>query len=246
MTRKIVLTLLAGSLVALPACGGDDNKSKSSSSSGTKLSADSKKVFKANAAGNGLNATTKSFNFNPGDAIDGPGLENFIKQNTKQKTGLDVQVECPTKTKFTPGAVFYCRLTTPDGTGYNVRCTMKPDGNVEVEVENTQPTPPPQGPSSKTLGGTAGNISGFGPSTRILRQGKVAQAGTLDTSTLGDQIAQTIKQEKGLDVKVECPAQVDNVVGATFYCKLYTSDGTAYDVECTIQDGNSVAWRVIV
>jgi hypothetical protein len=247
MTRKIVLTLLAGSLVALPACG-DDNKSKDSSSTGAKLSADTKKVFKASASGNGLGATSKSFNFQPGESVDGPGLENFIKQTVKQKTGLDVQVTCPASTQFTPGGVFYCRMTLPSGTAYDVRCTMRPDGNVAIEVVATQPTPapPPSNPDTKPLGSSKGSVRGFKPSTQ-LRSGKnVAQVGTLDTSTLGDQIEQTIKQEKGLDVNVDCPAQVDNVVGATFYCKLSLSDGTTYDVECTIQDGNNIAWRVIV
>lgn len=81
MTRKILLTLLAGSLVALPACGSDDNKSKSSSASATKLSADSKKVLSASADAHGLGGTAKKTGaqgIQDGQPVDTTSLEQNI------------------------------------------------------------------------------------------------------------------------------------------------------------------------
>src|SRR4051812_40732582 len=110
-TRIVVLGACAAVGIGAAGCGDDEKDNSSTSAGGAKLSADSKKVFKASATTGGLEATSKSFNFKPGDTVDGPGLEQFITQNVKQKTGLDVKVTCPPSTTFTVGGVFYCKLT---------------------------------------------------------------------------------------------------------------------------------------
>lgn len=137
-----------------------------------------------------------------------------------------------------------CPPTVPSGTAYDVKCTLLPDG-IQWEPVTTQPTPPPT-PSTPTTpqlkkatgDAKAKRVSGGGANS--LQPGDV-----LDTSTLDDQMEAKVKQQTGLDVNVECPDTVDYSPGAVFYCKLYTSDGTAYDVKCTQGNDGDIAWEVI-
>src|SRR3954454_6085158 len=250
-TREPILAIGVCAVLALggAGCGSDDNNDKSKESSSARgagllaLSSSAQKITRVSANVGGLEGSTKpksgkTTGLQPGDQLNLAGLPPNIIQTVKQQTGVDVQVQCPSSVTYSPGSVFYCQLTTPDGTAYQVECTQQPGGGVQWKVVTTQPTPPPPpGPSQQKLKGNTGKAKATGAR-------KTGDA--LDISSLASNIETKVKQQTGLDVNVECPATVDYSPASVFYCKLYTSDGTAYDVKCTQGQDGSISWEVLV
>lgn len=256
-TLKSIFAIGACAVVGLGAagCGGGDDNGKGSGSkkggSVVSLTPAAQKLNRVSADVHGLQGSAKGTvkggaanSFQPGDTLDISALPQAIVQTVKQKTGIDVQVTCPPTVSYSPGSVFYCKLTTPDGTAYDVECTQQEGGGIQWRLVTTQPVPPaPPGPTPPQLKNKSGK-SKASPATGAATS--LQPGDQLDLSNLDEAIETRVKQQTGLDVNVECPATADYSPGSTFYCKLYTSDGTAYDVLCTLGQDGSISWKVIV
>lgn len=241
--RTAMSAIGACAVIGVGAVGcGDDNNDKSSG--GTKTSSALKKFNQVSAKQHGIGGRITGApvaSFAPGETVDGKAVEQFLVDASKKQMGLDVKAQCPPSVAFTVGGEFFCKLTLPDGTTLDVKCTMQQDGKVYFEiVSNPTPPPPPSDPSTPQLKGVSGKLD------RSRTAGGAPRAGgTADTSTVDDQIEKSVKQRQGLDVNVECPDSVEFADGATFYCKLYTSDGTAFDVEVVVAADGAWTYRVI-
>src|SRR3954467_13075576 len=198
-TREPILAIGVCAVLALggAGCGSDNNNDKSKESSSAKgagllaLSSSAQKITRVSANVGGLEGSIKpksgkTTGLQPGDQLNLAGLPPNIIQTVKQQTGVDVQVQCPSSVRYSPGSVFYCQLTTPDGTAYQVECTQQPGGGVQWKVVTTQPTPPPPpGPSQQKLKGNTGKAKATGAR-------KTGDA--LDISILASNIETEVKQ----------------------------------------------------
>src|SRR2546423_9901618 len=133
-TRMVVVGACAVLGIGAAGCGGSDNKEKSETASAKsgptlKLSSAATKLTSVSADVHGITGTSKgklksggANSLQPGETLDISGLPQNIIDTVKQKAGLDVKVQCPPSVVYSPGAVFYCKLYTADGTGYDVKC----------------------------------------------------------------------------------------------------------------------------
>ena len=250
--KLLVLAMLVCALAGVSACGDDDEKSSSGSASKGAFTTnpDIKKIVRASANAQGLKGSADAKpragtrGVQQGEQVETSGLENDIVRVVKEKTGIDVRVECPPTVTYAPGATFMCKLYAPDGSSLDVKCTMldsSQDDAVRVnwELVATQPTPPPA-PNPQLEGAKAKANVVRGAAARGLEPGD-----TLDISGLGELIEQEIERQINENVAVECPPTVEFLPGSRFYCKLYTNNNTIYDVECTQGNNGEITWRVL-
>src|SRR4051812_37148504 len=230
-TRKALLAIGACAVIGVGAAGcGDDNNDKTSSSA-AKPSAPVQKFNKVTAEehGNGGKVTgTPVTSWKPGEQVNGKDIEAFLIRDAKEKTGADVTAECPASITFSPGGEFHCKVVFPDGTTFDIQFTMLESGDLNIHIIQPPTPPAPSNATTDKLQGQSGKIP------RPKSAGSLTAGETIDVSSVADIIEKEVKQGTGLDVNVECPATVDFANGATFYCKLFTSDGTAYDVKVMI------------